>query len=173
MIAIGSGGLVGKGYLKGTQTHLEFIPERTTDFIFAAFAEEFGLLGCAEYMAGDAPRAKALLDEFFGEVCDALAGIAEVLVTGSHTAQADFRPYVAKDRAAVAGHIVAWETVDHPTEGRLRTTKVPGAWSDSQPALRSLPPNLGEHTAQVLREAGLPEPVVERLAAQARKTAED
>jgi rod shape determining protein RodA len=52
MIAIGSGGLVGKGYLKGTQTHLEFIPERTTDFIFAAFAEEFGLLGCAALLFG-------------------------------------------------------------------------------------------------------------------------
>jgi rod shape determining protein RodA len=44
-IAIGSGGLTGKGLMKGTQTHLEFIPERTTDFIFAAFAEEFGLGG--------------------------------------------------------------------------------------------------------------------------------
>ncbi|MEJ6024162.1 rod shape-determining protein RodA [Ramlibacter sp. PS4R-6] len=45
MIAIGSGGLLGKGFMKGTQTHLEFIPERTTDFIFASFSEEFGLLG--------------------------------------------------------------------------------------------------------------------------------
>ena len=45
MIAIGSGGVTGKGFMQGTQTHLEFIPERTTDFIFAAFAEEFGLLG--------------------------------------------------------------------------------------------------------------------------------
>ena len=45
MIAIGSGGLWGKGFMQGTQTHLEFIPERTTDFIFAAFSEEFGLLG--------------------------------------------------------------------------------------------------------------------------------
>ena len=45
MIAIGSGGLGGKGFMSGTQTHLEFIPERTTDFIFAAFAEEFGLVG--------------------------------------------------------------------------------------------------------------------------------
>jgi rod shape determining protein RodA len=45
MIAIGSGGLTGKGFMQGTQTHLEFIPERTTDFIFAAFSEEFGLLG--------------------------------------------------------------------------------------------------------------------------------
>ncbi|WP_374667604.1 rod shape-determining protein RodA [Ramlibacter sp.] len=45
MIAIGSGGWLGKGFMQGTQTHLEFIPERTTDFIFAAFSEEFGLLG--------------------------------------------------------------------------------------------------------------------------------
>jgi rod shape determining protein RodA len=45
MIAIGSGGLFGKGFMAGTQTHLEFIPERTTDFIFAAFSEEFGLAG--------------------------------------------------------------------------------------------------------------------------------
>ena len=45
MIAIGSGGAWGKGYMQGTQTHLEFIPERTTDFIFAAFSEEFGLIG--------------------------------------------------------------------------------------------------------------------------------
>ena len=45
MIAIGSGGFWGKGFMQGTQTHLEFIPERTTDFIFAAFGEEFGLLG--------------------------------------------------------------------------------------------------------------------------------
>jgi rod shape determining protein RodA len=45
MIAIGSGGTFGKGFMAGTQTHLEFIPERTTDFIFAAFSEEFGLIG--------------------------------------------------------------------------------------------------------------------------------
>ncbi|GAB4216992.1 MAG: rod shape-determining protein RodA [Rhodoferax sp.] len=45
MIAIGSGGVWGKGFMQGTQTHLEFIPERTTDFIFAAYSEEFGLAG--------------------------------------------------------------------------------------------------------------------------------
>jgi rod shape determining protein RodA len=44
-IAVGSGGLSGKGWLNGTQAHLEFIPERHTDFIFAVFSEEFGLLG--------------------------------------------------------------------------------------------------------------------------------
>lgn len=45
MIAVGSGGVYGKGYMLGTQSHLDFIPERTTDFIFAVFAEEFGLYG--------------------------------------------------------------------------------------------------------------------------------
>src|SRR5437773_7721808 len=44
-IAVGSGGLWGKGWLNGTQAHLEFIPERHTDFIFAVFSEEFGLVG--------------------------------------------------------------------------------------------------------------------------------
>lgn len=44
-IAVGSGGILGKGWMNGTQTHLDFIPERTTDFIFAVYAEEFGLLG--------------------------------------------------------------------------------------------------------------------------------
>jgi rod shape determining protein RodA len=52
MIAIGSGGIDGKGFMKGTQTHLEFIPERTTDFIFAAFSEEFGLIGCLCLITG-------------------------------------------------------------------------------------------------------------------------
>ena len=51
MIAIGSGGLSGKGFMQGTQTHLEFIPERTTDFIFAAFSEEFGLAGVLALLA--------------------------------------------------------------------------------------------------------------------------
>jgi len=44
-IALGSGGVFGKGWLNGTQSHLDFVPERTTDFIFAVYAEEFGLFG--------------------------------------------------------------------------------------------------------------------------------
>jgi len=46
-IAIGSGGVYGKGWMNGTQAHLDFLPESSTDFIFAVFAEEFGLVGCA------------------------------------------------------------------------------------------------------------------------------
>ena len=45
IIAIGSGGAYGKGWLSGTQSHLEYIPEQSTDFIFSVFAEEFGLVG--------------------------------------------------------------------------------------------------------------------------------
>jgi rod shape determining protein RodA len=44
-IAVGSGGVAGKGWMMGTQTHLDFLPERSTDFIFAVFSEEFGLIG--------------------------------------------------------------------------------------------------------------------------------
>jgi rod shape determining protein RodA len=51
-IAIGSGGVTGKGFMQGTQTHLEFIPERTTDFIFAALSEEFGFVGVLGLLAG-------------------------------------------------------------------------------------------------------------------------
>jgi rod shape determining protein RodA len=45
-IAIGSGGLTGKGYLQGTQTKLKFVPEQATDFIFCTVGEEFGFIGC-------------------------------------------------------------------------------------------------------------------------------
>lgn len=57
--------------------------------------------------------------EFFGSVCDALDGIAEVLVTGSRTAIDDFRHYVDKHRPLVAKHIVGYEVVDHPSEKQL------------------------------------------------------
>jgi rod shape determining protein RodA len=52
MIAIGAGGVWGKGFMQGTQTHLEFIPERTTDFIYAAYSEEFGLVGTVGLIMG-------------------------------------------------------------------------------------------------------------------------
>lgn len=57
--------------------------------------------------------------EFFADVCTALTGIQEVLVTGSNTALADFRHYVDKHRPALAKQIVACEPVDHPTENQL------------------------------------------------------
>ena len=57
--------------------------------------------------------------EFFGEVCDAVDGIAEVLVTGSHTAISDFRHYADKHRPQTAARIVAYEVVDHPSEKQL------------------------------------------------------
>jgi hypothetical protein len=57
--------------------------------------------------------------EFFGEVCDALEGIAEVLVAGGHTAIADFERYVHGHRPAVGRQLVGHEVVDHPTEPQL------------------------------------------------------
>jgi stalled ribosome rescue protein Dom34 len=57
--------------------------------------------------------------EFFGHVCDALDGIPEVLVAGSHKAQADFKHYVEKHRPALVKHILGYETVDHPTTPQL------------------------------------------------------
>lgn len=57
--------------------------------------------------------------EFFGAVCDALAGITEVLVAGPHTGHADFKHYCDKHRAETAQRIVGYETVDHPSENQL------------------------------------------------------
>ena len=57
--------------------------------------------------------------EFFGHVCDALEGIAEVLVVASHTGLADFQHYVRKHRAAMLPRIVDFQVVDHPTENQL------------------------------------------------------
>ena len=49
-IAVGSGGLMGKGFLAGSQSHLDFLPERHTDFVFSVLAEEWGFLGCVALM---------------------------------------------------------------------------------------------------------------------------
>ena len=65
---------------------------------------------------GSAVRAE---HEFYAEVCAALAGITEVLVTGSHNAMADFRHYVEKHRPAVAAQIAGYEAVDHPSDNQL------------------------------------------------------
>jgi hypothetical protein len=57
--------------------------------------------------------------EFFGQVCDALDGVAEVLVVGGHTGLADFSHYVDKHRPLTAKRIVGYEVVDHPSENQL------------------------------------------------------
>ena len=57
--------------------------------------------------------------EIFAEVCDALAGIPEVLITGSHTAQVDFKHCVEKHRPALLPQIKGYETVDHPSDAQL------------------------------------------------------
>jgi len=57
--------------------------------------------------------------EFFGQVCDALEGIAEVLAVGPHTGLADFQHYVRKHRPALVPKIVDYQTVDHPTDNQL------------------------------------------------------
>lgn len=57
--------------------------------------------------------------EFFGEVCDELDGITEVLLAGGHTALADFRHFVEKHRPQVAARIAGHEIVDHPSENEL------------------------------------------------------
>jgi hypothetical protein len=57
--------------------------------------------------------------EFFGMVCEALDGIAEVLVVGGHTALADFRHYVDTRRPATGKRIVGYDVVDHPTDNEL------------------------------------------------------
>ena len=57
--------------------------------------------------------------EFFADVCAALDDVQEVLVTGSHTAVADFRHYADKHRPQTAARIVAYEVVDHPSENQL------------------------------------------------------
>jgi stalled ribosome rescue protein Dom34 len=57
--------------------------------------------------------------EFFAELCTAITAIPEVLVTGSHTATADFKHYVDKHRPQLKSAIVAYEVVDHPSENQL------------------------------------------------------
>jgi crotonobetainyl-CoA:carnitine CoA-transferase CaiB-like acyl-CoA transferase len=58
-----------------------------------------------------------------------------------------------------------FRTVEHPTEGRLRSMAVPSEWSESAPEYRRHAPRLGEHTREVLREAGLPDAQIEQLIA--------
>jgi len=79
-VTVGSGGFAGKGFLKGTQTHLKFLPEQHTDFIFSVWGEEFGFVGSMIVLAGFLTLVvKAILlsakvrNAFLGAMC---AGIA-------------------------------------------------------------------------------------------------
>ncbi len=65
---------------------------------------------------GSGPRAQT---EFYAAVSDALDGVAEVLVVGGHTAQADFRHWVEQHRPALVARIAGWQTVDHPSDRQL------------------------------------------------------
>ncbi len=95
-IAVGSGGLLGKGWLHGTQSHLEFIPERHTDFILAVLAEEFGLLGVGLLL---------ILYVFITARCSYIAGMAKDtysrLLAGS--LGLTFFVYVVVNSSMVAG----------------------------------------------------------------------
>ena len=68
---------------------------------------------------------------------------------------------VADPHLAAIGYLRA---VEHPTEGRIKSLAVPSEWSESAPEYRRHAPRLGEHTREVLREAGLPEEKIEQLA---------
>ena len=56
---------------------------------------------------------------FFSEICEALAGVDQLLVAGSPVAQADFRRYIEKFQPQVAGRVVHWQTLDHPSDSEL------------------------------------------------------
>ena len=96
-IALGSGGVIGKGWLNGTQTHLDFLPERHTDFIFAVFGEEFGLIGGAVLLralpAADRPRA--------GDHGQRVDAVHAALVAGAITLM--FFTYAFVNMAMVSG----------------------------------------------------------------------
>ena len=73
--------------------------------------------------------------EYFSDVCDALIGMHEILVTGPHTAQADFRRYISAHRPSVERRIIGWEAVDDPAEGQLAA--VAGAYFHIRDGKRS------------------------------------
>jgi crotonobetainyl-CoA:carnitine CoA-transferase CaiB-like acyl-CoA transferase len=142
-----------------------------TDRHWEAF---FRIIGKPEQFHDDRFRNAAARSRYFAE---AYALMAEVLATRT-TAEwlaifqdADIPAVPMHDLDALIDdpHLAAvsfFETLDHPTEGRIRLVGIPSRWSRSHLAIRRHPPSLGEHTAEVLRETGLSDAAVARLAAE-------
>ena len=90
-------------------------------------------------------------------------GMSARLSASSHSAvprMNSLEDIVADPHLAATGY---FRTVEHPSEGRIRSMAVPSEWSESTPEYRRHAPRLGEHTAEVLREAGLPQERIEEL----------
>jgi len=142
-----------------------------TDRHWEAF---FRIIGKPEQFHDDRFRSAAGRSRYFAE---AYALMAEVLAT--RTTAEWLRIFQEADIPAVPMHdldsliddphlaaVGFFHTLDHPTEGRIRVVGIPSRWSRSQLAIERHPPNLGEHTAEVLREIGLSDAAIARLAAE-------
>jgi crotonobetainyl-CoA:carnitine CoA-transferase CaiB-like acyl-CoA transferase len=142
-----------------------------TDRHWEAF---FRIIGKPEQFHDDRFRNAAGRSRYFAE---AYALMAEVLATRTTAEwlgifqEADIPAVPMHDLDALIDdpHLAAvgfFETLDHPTEGRIRVVGIPSRWSRSRLAIERHPPGLGEHTAEVLRETGLSEAAIRRLAAE-------
>jgi crotonobetainyl-CoA:carnitine CoA-transferase CaiB-like acyl-CoA transferase len=132
----------------------------------------FRIIGKPEQFHDDRFRSAAGRSRYFAE---AYALMAEVLATRTTAEwlgifqEADIPAVPMHDLDALIDdpHLAAvgfFHTLDHPTEGRIRVVGIPSRWSRSAVAITRHPPNLGEHTAEVLREAGLSDAAIQRLA---------
>jgi crotonobetainyl-CoA:carnitine CoA-transferase CaiB-like acyl-CoA transferase len=141
-----------------------------TDRHWEAF---FDIIGKPEQFHDDRFRSAAARSRYFAE---AYALMAEVLATRttaewlSTFQEADIPAVPMHDLDALIDdpHLAAvgfFHTLDHPTEGRIRVVGIPSRWSRSRLAVTRHPPGLGEHTAEVLREIGLGDAAIRRLAA--------
>ncbi len=142
-----------------------------TDRHWQAF---FDIIGKPEQFHDDRFRSAAARSRYFAE---AYALMAEVLATRTTAEwlqtfqEADIPAVPMHDLDALIDdpHLAAvgfFRTMEHPTEGRIRVVGIPSRWSRSRLAITRHPPNLGEHTAEVLREAGVSDAAIRRLAAE-------
>ena len=142
-----------------------------TDRHWEAF---FDIIGKPEQFHDDRFRSAAARSRYFAE---AYALMAEVLAT--RTTAEWLKIFQEADIPAVPMHdldgliddphlaaVNFFHTIDHPTEGRIRVVGIPSRWSRSRLAITRYPPNLGEHTPEVLREIGLSAAAIKRLAAE-------